>query len=367
MKKMIVKTLVTLISVMTMQVSQACTDVAVIAQDGTAMIARSMEFALDLKSNLRTSPRGRVFNQVAPDGKPALSWVTKYGYIYLDGDNYDAAVDGMNEAGLSFEALYLPGETQYQALTPQQTNHGIGYINLGDWILGNFKTVAEVRAALPTIVVYSELLSGLGTTVFPLHFSVYDPSGKGIVIEFIKGEMKVYDNTVGVLTNSPGFDWHVTNLRNYINLSPWTPNPIIVGNLAFMATGQGSGMRGLPGDISPPSRFVKMAVMKGATYPAKNKVEALNIAQHILNNVDIPAGYVRGKDKDQTVIETTEWVVFKDLTNKVFYYRTYNDTALHQVNLSEIDFSPNAARLKMPISSEQTIVDMTKQFLNSKS
>ena len=366
MKKMLVTTLAALISLLLTPASQACTDVEILGQDGSLVIARSMEFSLDLKSNLRSSPRGRVFNQVAPDGKAALSWTAKFGYIFLDGQNVDASTDGMNEAGLSFEALYLPGETEYQALPAQKTNQGVGYINFGDWILSNFSTVAEVRQALPNIFVYSQQLPGMGTTVFPLHFSVYDRSGKGIIIEFIKGEMKIYDNTVGVLTNSPTYDWQVTNLRNYVNLSPMTPNPVVVGNRVYIATGQGSGMRGLPGDISPPSRFVKMSVMKSVTYPAKNRIEALNIAQHLLNNVDIPAGYVRGIENGQTVVETTQWVVFKDLINKVFYYRTYNDTALHAVNLTNIDFSPNAPRLKMPIASEQSIVDMTKTFLGSK-
>src|SRR5687767_5573438 len=98
------------------QLAGACTDFRLTAQDGTILIARSMEFALDLKSNLRSSPRNREFKALAPSGKTGFSWKAKYGYVYLDGLNVDMATDGMNEQGLSFEALYLPGLAEYQTL-----------------------------------------------------------------------------------------------------------------------------------------------------------------------------------------------------------------------------------------------------------
>lgn len=41
-----------------------------------------------------------------------------------------------------------------------------------------------------------------------------DKSGKSIVIEPVGGELKIYDAPLGVMTNSPPFDWHMTNLRN---------------------------------------------------------------------------------------------------------------------------------------------------------
>ena len=47
-----------------------------------------------------------------------------------------------------------------------------------------------------------------------------DPSGKAVVIEFQKGEVKLSNAPLGVITNAPGYDWHETNMRNYINLSP---------------------------------------------------------------------------------------------------------------------------------------------------
>lgn len=343
----------------------ACTDFRLSAQDGSILVTRTMEFSVDMKANLRTSVRGRQFNEFAPNGKPGLSWKAMYGYVFLDGFDVDVALDGMNEAGLSFEYLYLPGETQYQNVPAGHENQALSYIQLGDWVLSNFKTVDEVRNALANIYVFSQTLPGMGEMVFPLHASIYDASGKGLVVEFVDGKMNIFDNEVGVLTNSPTYDWQVTNLRNYVNLSPWTPNPIVISDMVFAATGQGSGMKGLPGDISPPSRFVKISTLKATSYPSDNAAGALNLAQHIINNVDIPFGVVRAKNKDKVSVENTQWTVFKDLTNKIFYYKTYGDTTLHDVMLSQLDFSPTARRLKMPIADNQFILDMTRQFLGT--
>src|SRR6185295_2945241 len=92
-----------------------CTDFKIKSKDGTILITRSLEFAENLHSNLRSSNQDRDFQMVTNEGQPAMHWKAKYGYVFLDGLDQDIAVDGMNEAGLSFEALYLPGFAQYQA------------------------------------------------------------------------------------------------------------------------------------------------------------------------------------------------------------------------------------------------------------
>lgn len=358
-KKILISALSLLLSVNTF----ACTDIKVVAKDGTVMISRSMEFAQDLKSNINTSPRGRNFTTTAPNNKPGMSWKSQYGYIFLDGLNAGFAIDGMNDQGLSFEALYLPGETQYQNVPDSQEAHAIPYYNMGDWILGNFKSVAEVKAALANVYVYAAPISQAPNMTFPLHFSIYETSGKGIVVEFIKGKMNIYDNAIGVMTNSPTYDWHITNLRNYVNLTPVTPKPVIDNGITFVATGQGSGMHGLPGDISPPSRFVKMAIMLKTVFQPSNSIEALNLSTHIMNNVDIPLGFVReGTDINKSTTELTQWVVFKDLTHKVLYYRSYSDMNMHMVDMTKLNFAENAPQKKIPVASQQAVVDMTAQM-----
>ena len=344
--------------------AQACTDFKLTAKDGTVIITRSMEFGQDLQSNIRTSPRGRDFTTTTPNNKPGLSWKAKYGYVYIDGFNVDASFDGMNEAGVTFEYLYLPGETEYQSIPAGKDNQAIPYSLFGDWVLANFKTIDEVKQALNNVYVSNQVIPQLGNLTLPAHASIYDASGKGIVVEFYNNKINVFDN-IGVMTNSPKYDWHVTNLRNYINLTPDSPQPIVENGMSFDPFGQGSGSVGIPGDASPPSRFVKIAFMLKNVFQAQNATDLINLAQHIINNVDLPAGYVRSTSNGHTATDITEWVVFKDITHKIFYYRNYNDMTLRAVAMDKLDFSEKAPRLKMPLLGVAYTMNVTDQFLKS--
>lgn len=345
--------------------TEACTDFKLTAKDGTILITRSMEFGQELQSNLRSSPRGRIFTTKTPNNQPGMTWKSSYGYLYLDGFQVDASFDGMNETGLTFEYLYLPGETQYQKIPDGKEAQAIPYSLFGDWVLSNFKTIDEVKQALKSIYVSTQVIPELGNAVLEAHASIYDASGKGIVVEFYHNKINVYDN-IGVMTNAPKYDWHLANLRNYINLSATNPSTISQGGMTYTATGQGSGAFGLPGDASPPSRFVKIAFMLANAYPSENVKDVLNLATHIINNVDLPAGVVRSVGDGKTVSDTTQWVVFKDVTHKMLYYRTYNDMTIRAIAMEKIDFSEHAKPLKMPLIMPAYIMNVTDAFLNLK-
>lgn len=365
MKKIVASLLATTTLSLLSQPLLACTDFKLVAKDGTVLITRSMEFGVDVKSSLRSSPRGRTIATTSPTGTPGMTWKGKYGYLYLDGFGIDVALDGMNENGLTFEYLYLPGETEYQTLPAGKDSQALPYMYFGDWVLGNFKTIDEVKQALTNIYVVKTLLPQLGNMVLPAHASIYDSTGKGIVVEFYNNKINVSDN-IGVMTNSPRYEWHVNNLRNYLNLTPNNPAPVTVDGLTFSSTGQGAGMVGLPGDVSPPSRFVKIAFLVKNTYQANNNVDVLNLAQHIINNVDIANGMARTVDNGVTSSDTTQWVVFKDITHKSFYYRTYNDMTLRAVSFDQVDFAETAPRLKMLLVEEPNVLNVGTKFLGSK-
>lgn len=294
------------LSFITFNLSFACTDFRINAKDGTMLVGRSLEFGLDLKSNLRSSNQGRAFTSTTPNGKAGLNWKAKYGYVYLDALDQDIVVDGMNENGLSFEYLYLPGETQFQTVPSGKDNQAIPYYQFGDWVLSNFKTVDDVKEALASLYVFEQTIPSIGNVVFPVHAAIQDASGKGIVVEFVNGKMTI-DEYIGVMTNSPTYEWQVTNLRNYLNLSPYNPKPITANGVTFSMTGQGAGSFGLPGDPSPPSRFVKIAFMLKNAYQPANTSDAVNLAEHLLNNVDLPGGIARSMDNGKESSDITEW------------------------------------------------------------
>jgi choloylglycine hydrolase len=358
--------IVSLFSLIATNAALACTDFKVTAKDGTVVVARTLEFAQDLKSNIMTTPHGQLFKTVAANGKAGLGWRAQYGYLSLDALNAGIAMDGINEKGLSFEFLYLPGETQYQTTPAGSESQTLPYYYLGDWVLGNFQSVDEVRAALNKIYVISQKNPQFGNMIFDVHAAITDASGKGIVVEFIKGKMVIHES-IGVMTNDPTYDWHITNLRNYLNLSPYAPTPITANGVTYATTGQGSGMLGLPGDYSPPSRFVKAAFLLKTAVPANDAADAVNLAEHIINNFDIARGTVREKETSGSdVYDLTQWTVFKDLTHKMFYYKSYSNPTVLSIDLTKLNFAENAPRLKMPVASAPYVLDMTQQFMQKK-
>lgn len=351
--------------------ANACTYITIKAQDGSVVAGRTMEFGPSLNSNIMTSPRGRVFSNKTPDGLKSMTWKAKYGFVYMNYFGQNSAVDGMNEKGLSASGLYLPGFAKYAEQPTSGLDHAIPYFQFDDWVLSNFQTVEEVKQALQSVTVFSQAISlpGHGNVVFPLHDVLTDATGQSITVEWVDGKTNVYDNKIGILTNSPTFDWQMTNLQNYANLSPYSPHPITLNGITYSGTGQGSGMVGLPGDTTPPSRFVKMAMLTQTALPVNNATQATALAESIIGNVFIDKGLVRGaKDQGTAGIETTQWTVFKDLTNHVLYFKSYDYPQLRSINLDKLNFSDNAKVLSMPISQTAPIaVDVTSSYLSSTS
>jgi len=345
--------------------SRACTEARLKAGDGSVVVGRSMEFAQIINSNVVVQPRGQEWTSMLPDGKDGIKWTSKYGIIYLDGFGTDIAVDGMNETGLSMGALFFPGEAQYQEMKGAKRSRTMTVNDLPRYILQNFSTVDEVREALPRLTVVGINTPQMGNIIIPAHISVYEPGGKGIIVEYTKDGLNIYDS-MGIMTNSPAYPWHVTNLRNYVGLTSGNVEPIVINGVSFAATGQGSGLNGIPGDPTPPSRFVRAAAMAYLAAKTKNAEEAVNLAEHIMNTVDIPLGTVRVFSEKESFGDYTQWVVVKDLTNRVLYFRTYGNMTLRSVDMKKFDLSPGAKRFSMPVDGgEGAVTDVTAELTAS--
>ncbi|NWG24168.1 MAG: choloylglycine hydrolase family protein [Pseudorhodoplanes sp.] len=344
----------------------ACTSMVFKAQDGTAIYARTMEWgATDLKSEMVTVPRGTSFTPALGGGIVGMAWKNAYGYVGINAAGLPYATDGMNEAGLTYGALYYPGFAQYQEPLASEQSISIGSVDMGNYLLGNFKSVEEVRQALPKVRVVRnlEVEKAFGAPV-PLHYVVSDATGASIVIEYTGGVLTISDNKVGVMTNAPYYDWHLLNLRNYANLKPMDDRPHDINGVSLAPFGAGSGMLGLPGDFTPPSRFVRATAFVASMLPVKSAAEAVDAASTMLNNFDIPKGLVReGGKADDYVLGFTQWSVIADTRNKVYYYWTMYNRRLRSVDLTKIDFAAKApAAFPLDNVRAQDIEDRTKDF-----
>jgi choloylglycine hydrolase len=172
-----------------------------------------------------------------------------------------------------------------------------------------------------------------------VHYVVQDASGAAIVIEYIDGRLRVFDNPLGVITNAPTFDWHMTNLRNYVKMSPTVAPPLKLDGMTLSSFGQGSGMLGIPGDFTPPSRFVRAVAYGQSVEPVASGEEVVLQAFHILNNFDIPKGSVRDKLDAQgnVVCEQTQWTSVCDLKAKRFYFRTFENSRIRSLDLMSMN------------------------------
>lgn len=314
------------------------------SKDGTVVVGRTMEFPDLIPWEVQVVAAG--VPRASAGVKNGLAWTPQYGVVGMGAIGDGLLADGMNTEGLSAHALYMAGFCDYAA--PAGTGNDISEMDVIAYLLGTCKNVAEAKSAAATLNVVG-VDPGVGF-VPPLHFLLHDATAS-IAIEFRPEGMSIVDNPYGVGTNPPFLDWHVTNLRNYVGVSSVNPTTT-VHDTVLHPLGQGGGLLGLPGDYTPPSRFVRAAALMLLIDQPADAASAEAACLHVLNSFDIPAGLISEEFKPgQMVAEVTSWVTVCNLTDHRYGYRTIGDPVPYVVDLTTTDFStsrrtpvPGAAR-----------------------
>jgi choloylglycine hydrolase len=337
--------------------ASACTGITVKTKDGAVIFGRTLEFAVDFQSNLIIVPRETEYVGTAPGGKPGLRWKSKYGVVGMNAFDMPLFADGLNERGVHVGIFYFPGFAKYQSVTEKDYPQTLAPQEFAGYLLGMCATAEEAVEAAMQVKVADVVFPQFGF-VPPFHFVVSDASGKSVVLEHVAGELKVHPNPLGVITNSPTFDWHMTNLGNYVNETVSNVPEIDVGGEKIKSLGQGSGMLGLPGDFTPPSRFVRAVAFSQSALPAETAKEGVLQAFHILNQFDIPKGAARGRERRKVVADYTLWTTVADLKNARYYFRTFENSRIRMLDLKALDL--NAKDVKtISILGEEQIEDLT--------
>ncbi|MGM9868996.1 MAG: linear amide C-N hydrolase [Sodaliphilus sp.] len=314
----------------------ACTGITLHTTAGHAVTARTIEWAgNDLESRYSIVPRGYQQQAILNDNTiGGLHFVAKYGYVGLAVQQAEFVVEGINEAGLAGGLFYFPGYGEYQSFDVALQSSSIGDLQVVPLMLATCGSIAEVKSMFERIHVVT--LDPRGSTV---HWRFTEQTGRQIVVEIINEKVKFYENTLGVLTNSPDFEWHLKNLNNYVNLRPGKIDEAKIGDMLLKSFGGGSGMHGIPGDVTPPSRFVRAAFYQTTAPRQSTTTKAVVQAFHILNNFDIPTG-IQFADADSVpdIPSATQWTVATDLVNRKIYYRTMHNATIRCFDLSTINF-----------------------------
>lgn len=336
--------------------ANSCTGISLTSKDGANIVARTVEWSQgESPSDYLIVPQGFEKQSMLPDGtRGGLKYTAFYGYVGLASEDY--VIEGLNEVGLSAGLFYFPRVGSYPKYNPSEKSETLSDTEFVAWILGNFETVEDVIAALNTVNVVAT-----DSRAENLHWRVADKFGRQIVIEYIDGLPMVYENKLGVLTNAPGYPWHLMNLNNYINLQPGTVAAHKFGDITLESIEHGSGLLGLPGDFTPPSRFVRVAMFQTSAPILDSAEQTVNQAFTILQAMTIPIGVqYADKTKIPNIPTATQWTSVTDMTNNKLYYTTMYNPIIRRFDLDNIDFA-TVKYQKHPLDTVKTrpIIDVS--------
>ncbi|MEM8970724.1 MAG: choloylglycine hydrolase family protein [Pseudomonadota bacterium] len=349
------------------QVAYACKGIMLTGDDGSVVRARTMEWgAFDIEAAVSIVPPGFEMSSTMPDGSTGASWTVQYGFVGATGLGRLLTTDGVNTAGLSGGLFYLPGFAEYPDFDPAFADRSISPSDFLNYVLSNYATVEEVRSAMDDLRIVNVVEQALGFAA-PVHFYVADPTGERVVIEVVDQEVHLHDAPLGVITNSPSYDWHMTNLRNYLNLSATELPQRTVAETDFSPLGAGSGMIGLPGDFTPPSRFVRAVAFSQSARATTGGYDTVREAFRILDNFNVPAHGVtqEGEEHGGLVLSSTQFTSAVDMEARQFYYHTQHNRRVRMVDLNDIDFDALGGEPVTRMMDEERVEDIeTLTFAN---
>jgi len=379
----------------------SCTSTRVSIEGFSDVIGRSMElsgktglysgiYEDDVPQNWLASvhPIGETQGTGSIVCDKSKTWTNKYNHVSIDLKiiEFIVSTEGINEAGLTI-STQTNQDSNYQEsvdtnIFPNVVN--VCYGDFSSYVLSNFDSVPALVASLNSQDMRIVGASGgsplsekfrLNKTTF-LHWTVDDANGNHIVVEAINGKIQIHENRVGILTNQPLYEWHLLNLNNYVNQSPFFANvggaesiKIDTGmeNIGIVprAEGGGSNLLGLPGDFTPQGRFVRQFYLRQiALYNSKPKTldEVIALTSGLLNTVFIPKGILAHEKKENKKYEITQYTVIKVPQDKIFYYKDYFNNQWRKIDLKRLDFSQPYSE---PVADQSlNIKDVTERFNN---
>ncbi|WAC26018.1 linear amide C-N hydrolase [Ancylobacter sp. SL191] len=307
--------------------AEACTRFVYETGTGGYIVGRSMDWMADPETDLWSFPRGMARNGGAGDG--SITWTSKYGSVIASFYNV-ATVDGMNEAGLMANTLYL-AESDYGDAKAS----GKKLISVGAWTqyaLDNFATVAEAVEALskePFAIVAPVLPDGNKATG---HLSLADKTGDSAIFEYVDGKLVIHHSPkYTVMTNSPPFDQQLAISTYWKNID---------------------GLDFLPGTINSADRFVRMSWALNATPKQKEEPLAVASAFSLIRSISVPLGLASpGKPN----IAATIWRSIGDLGAKRYYFESAYSPSIFWVDLDKLNLAAGAKPARLDLSTHPVL------------
>lgn len=306
--------------------AEACTRVVYLGPEGRIITARSMDWRTDIGSNLWVLPRGIERN--GETGENTVSWTARYGSVVATA--YDiASADGLNEAGLSANLLWL-AVSEY----PEWDSSGAPGLAISLWaqyMLDNFATVAEAveDARRGEYVVVSDSMPG-EERLATLHLSISDATGDSAIFEYVGGELVIHHSRdYQVMTNEPTFDRQLA--------------------LAEYWRGIGGTVM-LPGTNRAADRFARASFYVNAIPQTEDRRSATASMFGVIRNVSVPYGITT---ENQPNISSTRWRTVVDHKDRLYYFESALSPNVFWVDLNALDFSEGAEVRALMLGADQ--------------
>lgn len=254
--------------------------------------------------------------------------------------------EGINEKGLmggqlNYRVFSHFGRTVRPGTLPLQPPFAVFHL------LAQCASVEEVVRTL------QEEVTLVGVPLFgsvpTLHWSFSDRTGESIVIEPDRDGVHIYRRTIGVMTNSPGYLWHRTNLLNYTGVQDADREGPEIGGDQPASCFSGTGAQGLPGDWSSPSRFIRLAFLK--KYCLKGEDEEQGVARmfRLFQSAAFPLGMVRTESFSPggTAWDHTLYTSVMCAESLRFYWTTYENQRIRWVDLGDLSSGREARQFPL--------------------
>lgn len=306
---------------------------------------RNFDYEISYNERVTITPRNYEFKYRKIDDVK-----THYAIIGIAAgiDGYPLYYDACNEKGLAMAGLNFAGNAVYRELEDDMIN--ITPFELIPYVLSTASTVSEAKKLLEDInLVNINFADELPLS--PLHWMLSDNSGESIVVEPMEDGLRIFDNPVGVMTNNPPFDKQLFYLNNYRNLSNKNPENTFGGDFDLDEYSRGMGGLGLPGDLSSASRFAKVAFTRANSYSDADEASSVGQFFHILGSVEQQNGCTFIDDPD-----LYEYTIYSSCYNThkgILYYRTYHNSQITAVSLSNEDLDSTDLINYLLINEEQ--------------
>ena len=261
-------------------------------------------------------------------------------------DGYPLYFDGMNEKGLAVAGLNFVGNAVYHKAENGRGN--IASFEFIPYILSQCVSVKEVKILLKNINITD---TAFDKTLPPssLHWLIGDRD-ESVVVESVSEGVKVYENSLGVLTNNPPFDAQLLNCKKYSELTADYKEKC--DNTAYSSFTRGEGAFGLPGDYTSRSRFVRAAFLKENSPSEIDEKDSINQFFHIMSGVSLPKGVCKTEKAED---DFTRYVCCMSAQELSYYYKIYESQNVFKVEMKKEHLDSDVL-IRYPLAKENKIV-----------